>query len=80
MDCEIVFLGENGRPRFYDLMRRRSPQYFYAFDLLWIDGKDLRGLPLLERKKRLAWIVRSPALLVQHIENPNGMGTYNGAD
>ena len=36
---------------------------------MWIDGKDLRGLPLLERKKRLARIVRSPALLVQHIEN-----------
>jgi len=26
MDGEIVFLGEDGRPRFYDLMRRRSPQ------------------------------------------------------
>jgi ATP-dependent DNA ligase len=25
----------------------------YAFDLLWLDGKDLRDLPLLERKKIL---------------------------
>jgi bifunctional non-homologous end joining protein LigD len=26
----------------------------YAFDLLELDGVDLRGLPLLDRKKRLA--------------------------
>ena len=31
-------------------MRRRAPQHFYAFDLLWIDGEDLRERPLLERK------------------------------
>jgi bifunctional non-homologous end joining protein LigD len=46
---------------------RRSPR-FYAFDLLWLDGKDLRGLPLIERKKRLARVVRPPALFLQHIE------------
>jgi bifunctional non-homologous end joining protein LigD len=26
---------------------------FFAFDLLWLDDKDLRSLPLVERKKRL---------------------------
>ena len=26
---------------------------YFAFDLLWLDGEDLRGLPLLERKQRL---------------------------
>jgi DNA ligase D-like protein (predicted ligase) len=33
--------------------RKRVPVYLYAFDLLWLDGCDLRGLPLLERKRRL---------------------------
>ena len=26
---------------------------YYVFDVLWLDGKDLRKLPLLERKKIL---------------------------
>jgi hypothetical protein len=45
LDGEIVCLGDNGRPQFYDLMRRREPQWFYAFDLLWRDGRDLRRVP-----------------------------------
>src|SRR5215469_9322207 len=50
LDGEIVYLGKDGCPRFYDLMRRRAPQYFYAFDLLRADGRDLRGLPLIKRE------------------------------
>jgi hypothetical protein len=33
---------------------------FYAFDLLWLDGKDLRSRPLLERKAALADLLRRP--------------------
>ena len=43
LDGEIVYLGPDGKPQFYELMRRRSPQHFYTFDLLWIDGRDLRA-------------------------------------
>jgi ATP-dependent DNA ligase len=35
---------------------------FCAFDLLSLDGRDLRGRPLLERKKMLRKIVRHPLL------------------
>ena len=38
---------------FYELMRRRGPFCFYAFDLLWLDGRDLRDRPVLERKAAL---------------------------
>jgi bifunctional non-homologous end joining protein LigD len=35
LDGEIVYLDKDGCPRFYDLMRRQAPQYFYyVFDLL----------------------------------------------
>jgi len=49
LDGEMVYLGKDGKPRLDDLMRRREPQYFYAFDLLYFDllykdGRDLRGL------------------------------------
>jgi bifunctional non-homologous end joining protein LigD len=70
LDGEVVHLGADGCPRFYDLMRRRTPQHFCAFDLLWLNGEDLRDAPLLERKKLLKRLVPkqpSPILYVEHM-------------
>ena len=53
LDGEIVRPGPDGRPMFYELMRRRGPFCFYEFDLMWLDGSDLRDRPLLERKAPL---------------------------
>jgi ATP-dependent DNA ligase len=39
------------------LLFRRERPYFYAFDLLMLNGRDLRGLPLIERKRRLEAIM-----------------------
>jgi len=57
LDGEIVCLRPNGLSDFYSLMFRRESPYFYAFDLLELDGEDWRGRPLLERKGRLAEII-----------------------
>src|SRR5437773_9347950 len=57
LDGEIVCLDERGYPQFEDLMFRRGELFFVAFDALWIDGEDLRGLSLLERKRRLRRVV-----------------------
>jgi hypothetical protein len=57
----------DGCPRFYDLMRRRAPQYFYAFDLLWKEGLDLQELPLIKRKRMLKKIVKPRVLFVDHV-------------
>lgn len=57
LDGEIVCLGAKGRAQFYDLLRRRGTPVFYAFDLLWLDGEDLRSRPLFERKRLLRLIV-----------------------
>jgi bifunctional non-homologous end joining protein LigD len=50
-----VHPGPDGRPLFYELVRSRGhgPFAFYAFDLVWLDGGDLREQPLLERKRAL---------------------------
>ena len=51
-------------------MRRRGPTCYYAFDLLWLDGKDLRERPLLERKACLRKLLpRHPhsVLYVDHV-------------
>ena len=50
IDGEISLLDHHGRPQFYDLLRGRGAPIFYAFDCLWLDGRDLRNLPLIVRK------------------------------
>ena len=42
LDGEIVCLEPDGRSHFYNLMFRREWPYFMAFDLLWLDGRDVR--------------------------------------
>ena len=53
LDGEIVALDRKGKPVFRDLLRGEGFLAFAAFDLLWLDGDDLRPLPLAERKRRL---------------------------
>ena len=70
LDGEIVYLGPDGKPQFQDLMRRRSPQYFYSFDLLWLNGRDHRGLPLWSASDGCGRSYRpapSPLLYVDHV-------------
>jgi len=77
LDGEIVALDEEGRPSF-SLLQQRSGFHiagrkskpradvsvlYYAFDLLYLDGRDLRGLPLEERKKQLAALITEGGLL-----------------
>jgi len=57
LDGEVCCLDETGRPIFIDLLRRKEP-CFVAFDLLWLNGEDLRPLALLERKRRFKRLLR----------------------
>lgn len=57
LDGELVCLDRCGMARFHHLMFRRAEPVFYAFDLVWLDGEDLRLLPLLERKRRLLSVI-----------------------
>lgn len=53
LDGEIVSLNRQGRPVFQDLLRGAGFIAFAAFDLLWLDGVDLRNQPLSARKDLL---------------------------
>jgi bifunctional non-homologous end joining protein LigD len=59
LDGEAVVCGPDGIAIFDALHRRGtvSEAMLYAFDILEIDGEDLRPLPLLDRKRRLAKLV-----------------------
>jgi bifunctional non-homologous end joining protein LigD len=52
-DGEIVCVDRKGRPRFNDLLFHRGEARFFAFDLLYLDGKDLRYDQLADRKAAL---------------------------
>jgi bifunctional non-homologous end joining protein LigD len=73
IDGEIVALDEKGRSSFqllqaHDMGHERPPIFFYAFDLLQLNGKDMKKLPLEERK----------ATLQRLLGNPPGVIRYSG--
>src|SRR5688572_27090451 len=72
VDGEIVAVDAQGRPSFQALQHRGAhPGHaivFYAFDLLHLDGRDLTGLPLEERRVRLPHVLgHSGVLLSQEL-------------
>jgi bifunctional non-homologous end joining protein LigD len=70
LDGEIVALDEQGRSSFQLLQSsqmagvRKPPLIYYIFDVLNLDGKDLIGVPLFQRKAMLETLVAndSPAI------------------
>jgi bifunctional non-homologous end joining protein LigD len=56
LDGEVVAVDSQGRPSFQLLQSyhragsKKPPLLYYAFDLVQLEGKDLTGLPLLQRK------------------------------
>src|SRR4051812_8525477 len=59
LDGEIVALDPRGKPVFGDLLKGRGYLAFAVSDLVWLDGHDLRALPLVERRRQLAALVPS---------------------
>jgi DNA ligase D-like protein (predicted ligase) len=71
IDGEIVALDDKGRSSFqllqgFDMGLVRPPIVFYAFDLLRLDGEDLRGLPIEERKAKLAALLKPPRQAIRY--------------
>ena len=74
LDGEIVCLDANGCSQFYDLLFRRRSPCFMAFDVIAVNGKDLRGLPLVERKRRLARIMPRSESRLMFLDGIEGRG------
>jgi bifunctional non-homologous end joining protein LigD len=74
LDGEIVVLDEEGKSHFQLLQNygntRSDRLVYYVFDLLYLDGHDLRSLPLRRRKEILAEVIgrRAAVRLSEHIE------------
>jgi len=57
IDGEVVVLDEKGAPRF-QLLQQGGRELMVLFDVLWLDGQDLRRLPYVERRKLLEKLFR----------------------
>jgi bifunctional non-homologous end joining protein LigD len=57
LDGDLCALDGSGGPAFYDLMKRQCQAVYYVFDILWLNGRDVRDLPLVERKKILRKVI-----------------------
>jgi bifunctional non-homologous end joining protein LigD len=81
LDGEAVVLGKDGVPDFGAvrgaISKAQHRLIYYAFDLLHLDGHDLRGVALSDRRRILADIIASQPsdriLLSESIDAPAGV-------
>jgi ATP-dependent DNA ligase len=73
IDGEIVALDENGKPSFERLQGFGNAQaiVLYAFDLLMVNGKDVRMWPLVDRREQLCEIVSTLPDTIRYSESFN---------
>jgi bifunctional non-homologous end joining protein LigD len=91
LDGEIVVLDDQGRPSFSMMQqrtgirkggrrtgsRRDLPVKYYVFDLIYLDGYDLRRVALEQRKQALAQIVLPNALVRYSDHFPQGLALFD---
>ena len=77
IDGEVVLMNEKDVPDFQRLQHYETGDpgvlLYYVFDLLFVDGKSMKDLPLLERKKKLKAIL-GKRQLVRYCDHIAGKG------
>ncbi|HVX15024.1 MAG TPA: DNA ligase D [Pirellulales bacterium] len=90
IDGEVVVLLPDGMSSFQALQNafqahRERELVFYAFDLLYLDGHDLRSVPLERRKEILAGLLQgggtqsrksSPSAVIRYTDHITGKGEH----
>src|ERR1700674_2238460 len=79
LDGELCAVRPDGTTSFPELQaatdeRRTANLVYFVFDLLFLDGKSLTGLPLLERKEQLKAILAGASRSVQYSDHHIGDG------
>lgn len=74
IDGEAVVYGHNGLPDFQQLRselgsKRSDRIRYHAFDLLYLDGYDLRGVAYLHRKRLLEQLLKDAPETFIHVED-----------
>jgi bifunctional non-homologous end joining protein LigD len=94
LDGEIVVLDrKNGIPSFQSHQRRMNvdsikeieilskeiPSTYYFFDILYLDGNNLQGLPFLERRKMLSQVINkeNARIKISHFIEEKGQEVFD---
>lgn len=78
LDGEVVVVDKDGRPDFGALQdypeSKKGELRYYVFDILHLDGKNLRTLPLIERKGVLEKVIPKnlPGIFISDYIRQNG--------
>ncbi|GGH79572.1 bifunctional non-homologous end joining protein LigD [Filimonas zeae] len=79
VDGEIVVANKEGVSNFSSLQNWRSEAdgdlYYYVFDILWLNGKDVTGLPLQQRRQLLKSVLPKEESLIRMSENFDATAT-----
>ena len=84
LDGEVVAVDSEGRSRFQLLQNYqksgKGQLLYYVFDLLYLDGRDLRGLPLRRRKELLSKLIGGlPNVRLSEEIEENGSAFFKAA-
>jgi bifunctional non-homologous end joining protein LigD len=82
LDGEVVVFNEDGKPDFDALQTfngHETPINYCVFDILWLDGYNLMGLPLTDRKAILKEIVEGNEVLRFSESFKDGQALYQHA-
>ncbi len=78
IDGEMIAPEPDGRPNFHQMHSRMAWNAellaFVTFDILHLDGRDLRGLPAIERKAILWDLVKPADGIIQYSPHVEGNG------
>jgi len=79
IDGEAIVLGKTGLPDFQALLRKNSISdagrlQYWAFDLLYLNGFDLRNAPYVERKRLLQDLLVDTPENIVYVEGLGGDG------
>ena len=85
IDGEIIVANDQGIANFSRLQNWRSEAdgnlLFYVFDILWLEGKSLMNLPLVERREILEEIIpESDTIILSESFDSSGTEFYNSAE
>src|SRR3954466_11709542 len=79
IDGEVVVMDKDGRTSFQALQNALSTDHgdrlrYFAFDLMYLNGYDLRGAPLVERKRLLESVLASAPDTLRFSSHIEGSG------
>ncbi len=79
LDGEVCAVDKQGRSNFQTLQNALSDNaaaklVYFVFDLLYLDGYDLTGVALVERKRLLRQLVENQAASIQYSPDVSGSG------